>query len=67
MTGAGALSFLSIIGADLSLTCPTFLSLAPPSMLLSSAPYTLSVVAVGTKDLPSVAYSASTLCLLLGR
>jgi hypothetical protein len=30
--------FVSIFGADLSFTCPTFLSLAPCSILLSKAP-----------------------------
>jgi hypothetical protein len=42
MTGAGALSVLPTMGADLSLICVTFLSLAPPSMLLRSAPYNTS-------------------------
>lgn len=41
MVGAvGADIFASIIGADLSLTT-TFFNLAPPSILLSRAPYDL--------------------------
>lgn len=38
---AGPSDFLSNIGADRSLTCVTFFSLAPCSMLLKSAPCTL--------------------------
>lgn len=38
-TGAAGAIFASIIGAERSLTCATFFRRAPPSMLLSSAPY----------------------------
>jgi hypothetical protein len=66
MTGAGALSFLSSIGADLSLIWVTFLNRAPDSMLLRSAPY--SELASPFDNLSvNVAYSASTLRLLLWR
>jgi hypothetical protein len=37
-TGAAGPDLLSIMGADLSFTCATFLSLAPCSILLKSAP-----------------------------
>lgn len=44
---AGADIFVSIIGADLSLTT-TFFNLAPPSILLSSAPYEFLQLALQT-------------------
>ena len=60
MTGAGPLSFLSSMGADLSLTCATFFNLAPPSMLLSRAP------CVRLEDKPCP-YISACWCLLCQR
>lgn len=69
---AGADTFASIIGADLSFTT-TFFSLAPPSILLSRAPYAFLQLALQTsRSLNSYsvlrgvsAYPSSALCRFL--